>query len=197
MTERRKYTARMGTSGVGRTTIYITCPFCGVETMAYLWSLAGSGKLCSCGAKHTYMGGDTIRGGEKTKGSVSEFDALIVGYMSDGNSEEDVAQILGRTRRHVHFRLQRLRRRSSFLSVWRLMQPSRGRTRSNSRSRRRVTNPSPCTRTRRSFCRAEGGATNGESRAGSTALVQAGLALVFDVFPGGGSDLCACFFTSG
>ena len=59
--ERKKYTYRMGTSDVGRTVIYITCPFCGVETKAYLWSLAGSGKRCQCGAKHTYFNSDTIR----------------------------------------------------------------------------------------------------------------------------------------
>lgn len=27
------------------------CPFCGVMVKLYLWSLAGGGKLCTCGAK--------------------------------------------------------------------------------------------------------------------------------------------------
>lgn len=30
----------------GGSTIGIECPFCGKETTAYLWSLAGSGKKC-------------------------------------------------------------------------------------------------------------------------------------------------------
>lgn len=41
-----------GRSTIGRTIVYVTCPFCGVETECYAWSLAGSGKLCECGAKH-------------------------------------------------------------------------------------------------------------------------------------------------
>lgn len=45
-----------GRASIGRNEVYITCPFCGVETLAYLWSLAGGGKRCQCGAKHTYYG---------------------------------------------------------------------------------------------------------------------------------------------
>ena len=30
----------------GRSTVFITCPFCGWKTEAYIWSLAGSGKRC-------------------------------------------------------------------------------------------------------------------------------------------------------
>lgn len=40
-----------GPSTMGRTIVYITCPFCRFEVTAYLWSLAGSGKKCRCGAK--------------------------------------------------------------------------------------------------------------------------------------------------
>lgn len=45
----------------GRSTIDIKCPFCGKVTMAFVWSLRGSGKRCECGAKHTWEDG-TIRG---------------------------------------------------------------------------------------------------------------------------------------
>lgn len=41
---------RWGCSTVGRTEIFLTCPFCAREVLAYLWSLCGSGKRCSCGA---------------------------------------------------------------------------------------------------------------------------------------------------
>ena len=58
--ERRPYSAREGSSTVGHTVLYITCPFCGVETKAHVWSLAGGGKRCPCGAKHTYMNRDSI-----------------------------------------------------------------------------------------------------------------------------------------
>lgn len=49
----RFYTHRPGVSRMGRSTIYITCPWCGNEFVAYLWSLAGSGKRCPvCKALH-------------------------------------------------------------------------------------------------------------------------------------------------
>ena len=35
------YTGRMG-----RSTITIACPFCGLRNVTYVWSLAGSGKRC-------------------------------------------------------------------------------------------------------------------------------------------------------
>lgn len=38
-------------SRVGRTQVAITCPFCNARVIAYLWSLCGSGKRCTCGAK--------------------------------------------------------------------------------------------------------------------------------------------------
>ncbi len=34
----------------GRSTVTVRCPFCGTETEARLWSIAGSGKRCECGA---------------------------------------------------------------------------------------------------------------------------------------------------
>ena len=30
----------------GKSTVYVKCPFCGVETVAYIWSFSGSGKRC-------------------------------------------------------------------------------------------------------------------------------------------------------
>ena len=35
---------------VGRILVRIICPFCEEHVHAYLWSLAGSGKKCDCGA---------------------------------------------------------------------------------------------------------------------------------------------------
>lgn len=29
----------------------VVCPFCGAEVEVYLWSFAGCGKRCDCGAK--------------------------------------------------------------------------------------------------------------------------------------------------
>lgn len=43
-------------SSMGRSTVVIECPCCGTDTTAYVWSLAGSGKRCECGAKHTLYG---------------------------------------------------------------------------------------------------------------------------------------------
>lgn len=37
-------------------TVLANCPFCGTEVKLYLWSLAGSGKKCTCGAMF-YIGG--------------------------------------------------------------------------------------------------------------------------------------------
>jgi ribosomal protein S27E len=46
-------------SRFGRTTVEVQCPFCGAVVVAYVWSLAGSGKRCTCGALHTSA--ETIR----------------------------------------------------------------------------------------------------------------------------------------
>ena len=37
-------------SEVGRTAVWLTCPWCQTRVDAFLWSLAGSGKRCQCGA---------------------------------------------------------------------------------------------------------------------------------------------------
>lgn len=55
--EERPHERRPGRSAMGRTTAWITCPFCGEDVEAYLWSLAGSGKRCpGCGAVHYGFG---------------------------------------------------------------------------------------------------------------------------------------------
>ena len=65
--EEREFTYRDGTSEIGRKTIFITCPFCGTETMAYVWSMSAVGKRCStCAALHLYSG---VSKRKKTKGS--------------------------------------------------------------------------------------------------------------------------------
>lgn len=43
-------------AAAGRSTIDIECPFCGEEATAFLWSLAGGGKKCVCGALMTNDG---------------------------------------------------------------------------------------------------------------------------------------------
>ena len=40
----------------GRSSLEIKCPFCNWVVTAYLWSLAGGGKRCDCGALHTNYG---------------------------------------------------------------------------------------------------------------------------------------------
>lgn len=46
----------------GRSTVWITCPYCNFEVEAYSWSLAGSGKKCpKCGAIHTMYYGTVKR----------------------------------------------------------------------------------------------------------------------------------------
>lgn len=45
-----------GHHAMGRTTIYVTCPFCHAETEVYIWSFRGSGKRCRCGALMTIYG---------------------------------------------------------------------------------------------------------------------------------------------
>lgn len=41
---------------MGRSSIEIECPFCGSMVRAYVWSLAGVGKRCPCGAKFHHNG---------------------------------------------------------------------------------------------------------------------------------------------
>ena len=40
----------------GRSYCYITCPFCGQDVKAFIWSLCGGGKRCPCGALHCSNG---------------------------------------------------------------------------------------------------------------------------------------------
>lgn len=35
---------------------HFDCPFCKADVKAYLWSLAGGGKRCDCGAMFTHRG---------------------------------------------------------------------------------------------------------------------------------------------
>ena len=62
MEETRAYEVVRERAEFGRSTMEIKCPFCGKVTTAYKWSLAGSGKKCGCGAKHTLHYG-TVRMG--------------------------------------------------------------------------------------------------------------------------------------
>lgn len=48
-----------GDSRMGYKEVFIDCPFCGTETLAYKWSLCGGGKRCEnreCGAMHGSLG---------------------------------------------------------------------------------------------------------------------------------------------
>ncbi len=40
----------------GQSSIDIKCPFCSTVVEAFLWSMAGGGKRCTCGAKHHKWG---------------------------------------------------------------------------------------------------------------------------------------------
>lgn len=44
--EVREHKAHSYSSRHGRSSIIIKCPWCGDEVVAYVWSLAGSGKRC-------------------------------------------------------------------------------------------------------------------------------------------------------
>jgi hypothetical protein len=57
--EKREYTYINLSRKRGRSSILITCPFCERKVVAYVWSLAGSGKKCSCGAHHHWLGGES------------------------------------------------------------------------------------------------------------------------------------------
>lgn len=63
MTETRRNISTHLSSEPGRAKVRIVCPYCGVSVDAFLWSLAGSGKLCRCGAKH--VNGGLTRAPEK------------------------------------------------------------------------------------------------------------------------------------
>lgn len=48
--ETRTFEVTAARSAMGRSSIAIVCPFCHRSLTAYLWSLAGGGKRCVCGA---------------------------------------------------------------------------------------------------------------------------------------------------
>lgn len=54
--EVRDVVVRPGRSEFGRSTVRVTCPFCGRVTEAYVWSLAGGGKRCSNSECQAYLG---------------------------------------------------------------------------------------------------------------------------------------------
>lgn len=56
-TENKDYVILAERSEFGRSSVDIKCPYCGQVVTAFKWSLAGGGKKCPCGAKHTYLSG--------------------------------------------------------------------------------------------------------------------------------------------
>ena len=48
--ETREFKATKKTPEVGHTYFLIKCPFCDSLIKAFVWSLAGTGKSCDCGA---------------------------------------------------------------------------------------------------------------------------------------------------
>lgn len=47
---------------MGRSRILILCPFCKTNVWAFVWSLAGKGKICpGCKAKHEWLAGTSPR----------------------------------------------------------------------------------------------------------------------------------------
>lgn len=56
MSEFRLHDRKYHSGAPGRSAYTVKCPFCDCDTEVYAWSLAGSGKLCECGAKHTWYG---------------------------------------------------------------------------------------------------------------------------------------------
>lgn len=53
--EMRDVVIRPGRSEFGRSTVRVTCPFCGEVTEAYIWSFAGGGKRCSNNGCQAYL----------------------------------------------------------------------------------------------------------------------------------------------
>ena len=63
----------------GKSYFTIECPFCRFNVRAYLWSLAGGGKRCDCGAMLTNYGtAFKIKGKEKDKKSCKQKTRLRV-----------------------------------------------------------------------------------------------------------------------
>lgn len=46
--QKKKWT--QGNSEHGKSTMFVTCPFCNEEIEVYIWSYHGGGKKCECGA---------------------------------------------------------------------------------------------------------------------------------------------------
>ena len=68
METRLATTIRIDRAPAGRTTADVECPWCGVVTQVRVWSLAGSGKRCDCGA---LLHGDVIGSPAATRCSSS------------------------------------------------------------------------------------------------------------------------------
>ena len=52
------FTAGGYVPAMGRSSVTITCPVCGTDVVAFVWSLAGSGKRCpGCQCVHSHYGG--------------------------------------------------------------------------------------------------------------------------------------------
>lgn len=61
----------------GRTTVTLRCPFCECHTEVSVWSLAGSGKRCECGAKFSGKGigmAEATRAATKLPTSIERID---------------------------------------------------------------------------------------------------------------------------
>lgn len=54
--EQRMYATFNPISEMGRSRVTAECPYCGEHLKVYLWSLAGGGKRCPCGALITKYG---------------------------------------------------------------------------------------------------------------------------------------------
>ena len=82
--EQRKHTHRPGESKNGKSTVFVTCPFCQEEVEAYIWSMAGSGKKCpKCGAVHKWNSGMSIRK-DASQQSVHLTDGGLGDFEGDG-----------------------------------------------------------------------------------------------------------------
>ena len=54
--ETREHERSATKSRMGRSSCVVTCPFCGEKVTAFIWSIAGGGKRCPCGAIHDAEG---------------------------------------------------------------------------------------------------------------------------------------------
>lgn len=65
--ERRDFATFSYRSRFGRSTVKIECPFCGDIFIAYLWSFAGCGKRCDCGALFSSLGAYKLKENDDAK----------------------------------------------------------------------------------------------------------------------------------